>query len=77
MNYDTFQELVLDLILFWQSQCFNLVKPQVKINNSNFFNRFTHRHNATHVIDCLIVDALIIQKYVDIVCDVFSNKTIF
>jgi hypothetical protein len=33
MNYDTFQELVLDLILFWQSQCFNLVKPQVKIKN--------------------------------------------
>ncbi len=70
MNYDIFQKLVLELILFLQSQCFNLVRPQVKIRNIFaicFFYRFTHGHIATLMVDCLIVSALTIQKYVDIV----------
>jgi len=39
-----------------------------------FFYRFTHGHSATHMVDCLIVGASTIQKYMDIVCDVFTNK---
>ncbi len=76
MNYDIFQKLVLQLILFLQSQCFNLVRPQVKIIKifAIFFYRFTHGHSATHMVDCLIVGASTIQKYMDIVCDVFTNK---
>jgi hypothetical protein len=29
------------------------------------------------MVDCLIVNASIIQKYVDIVCDVLTNKLLF
>ncbi len=42
-----------------------------------FFYKFTHGHSATHMVDCLIVSALTIQKYVDIVCDVFTNNFLF
>jgi hypothetical protein len=30
-----------------------------------------------HMVDCLIVGASTIQQYVDIVCDVFTNKNKF
>ncbi len=75
MNCDIFQNLVLELILFLQSQCLNLVRPQVKIRKifTIFFNKFTHEQSATHMVDCLIVSASIIKKCVDIICDVFTN----
>jgi len=80
MNYDIFQKLVLELISFLQSQCLNLVRPRVKIRKIFaifFFYRFTHGHSATHMVDCLIVSASTIQKYVNIVCDVFTNNFFF
>ncbi len=75
MDYDVFQKLVLKLTPFLQFQCFNYVRPQLKIKKmvANFFYRFIHGHSATHMVDHFNVGASTIHKYVDIVCDVITD----
>jgi len=76
MNFETFNNLVKELTTFFQSQCVNLVLPQVKIRKivAIVIYRLVHGTNATHMADEFNVRASIVRKYVDIVCDALCDK---
>jgi hypothetical protein len=67
--------LLEKLIPYLQSQCFNLVRPHLKVKNIVVFvfYKFANGHSASHMVDCFNVGASSIRKYVNIVCDVFTN----
>jgi hypothetical protein len=76
MNFEAFNNLVLELTSFLQSSCLNLVRPQLKIKKimAIVIYRFVHGFSATHMADQFNVGASIIRKYVDIVYDVLIDK---
>jgi hypothetical protein len=76
MSFEAFSNLVLELTPFLQSSCLNPIRSQLEIKKivAIVIYRFTHGFSATHLADRLNVDASIIRKYVDIVCDVLIDK---
>lgn len=54
-----FQILMLKLIPFFQSQCLNLMRPQLKIKKivATVFYKFVHEHSAAPIVDCFNVGA--------------------
>jgi hypothetical protein len=71
-----FQKFMVKLIPFLQSQCLNLMRPQLKIKNivATVLYRFVHEH---HMVDCFNVGGSTILKYVNIICDVFTDRIFF
>ncbi len=76
MSFEAFNSLVEELIPFLQSQCVNLVQPQVKIRKivAIVIYRLTHGTSATHMADWFNVIASTIRKYVHIMCDALCDK---
>ncbi len=76
MNFEAFNNLVKELTSFLQSQCVNLVLPQVKIRKivAIVIYRLVHGTSATHMADLFNVKASTVKKYVDIVCDALCDK---
>ncbi len=76
MNFEAFNNLVLELTPFMQSSCLNPTRPQLEIRKimAIVIYWFAHGFNATHMGNRLNVGASIIRKYVDIVCDVLIDK---
>ncbi len=75
MTFDVFQKLVLELIPCLQSQCFDFVRPHLEIKKivAIDFYKFANGYSVTHMVDCFNVGASTIWKYLDIVCDVFTD----
>jgi hypothetical protein len=50
---------MLKLIPFFQSQCLNLMRPQLKIKKivATVFYKFVHEHSAAPIVDCFNVGA--------------------
>ncbi len=76
MSFETFKNLIKELTPFLQSQCVNLVRPQVKKVKivTIVIYRLAHGTSATHKADQFNVGASTIRKYVDIVCDTLCDK---
>ncbi len=71
MSFEAFNSLVKELTPFLQSQCVNLVQPQVEIrkNVAIVIYRLAHGTSATHMADQFNVR--VIRKYVK------NNKKIY
>jgi len=76
MNFEAFNNLILELTPFLQSSCPNLIRPQLKIIKivAILIYQFAHAFNVTHIIVQFNVGASAIINYVDIVCDVLIDK---
>ncbi len=76
MSFEAFNNLVEELTPFLQSQCVNLVRPQVEIIKTMaiVIYRLVHGTSAIHMVDRFNVGASTIRKYVDIVCDTLCDK---
>ncbi len=76
MNFEAFNNLVLELTPFLQSSCPNLIRPQLKIRKivAIVIYRLAHAFNVTHMVVRFNVGASTIRKYVDIVYDVLIDK---
>jgi predicted AAA+ superfamily ATPase len=67
MSFETFNNLLLQLTLFFQSHCVNLIQPQVEIRKivTIVINRLAHENSATHMANQFNVGTSTIRKYVD------------
>ncbi len=81
MNFEGFNSLVEKLTPFLQSQCVNLVQPQVEIRKivAIVIYRLAHGTSATNMADRFNVRVTRkyvkkIRKYMDIVCDDLCDK---
>ncbi len=76
MSFEAFNNLVLELTHFLQSSCLNPIKPQLEIRKivAIVIYWFVHGFSATHMVDRFNVGGSTIKKYVDIVCDVLTDK---
>jgi hypothetical protein len=76
MSFEAFNSLVEELTPFLQSQCVNLVQPQVEIRKIVAIGiyRLAHGTSGTHMANRFNVRASTIRKYVDVVCDAICDK---
>ena len=76
MNYLAFNNLLQLLTPFLRSACVNQVKPQLEIKKivACVIYRLAHGHSPEHMADKFKVEASTIRKYVDIVCNILTNR---
>ena len=76
MSYPTFKNLLQLLTPFLRSEYVNQVRPQLEIKKIVAFliYRLAHGHSLNHMADRFKVGASTIRKYVDIVCDILTNR---
>ena len=76
MSYLAFNNLVQLLTLFLRSKCVNQVRPQLEIKKivACVIYRLAHGHSPEHMADRFKVGASTIKKYVDIVCDILTDR---
>jgi hypothetical protein len=76
MSFDAFNKLVEELSQFLKSYCFNPMRSQLEIKKIVIvvLYKFVHGFSLKHMSDRFDINAPIIHKYVDIVCDVLCDK---
>ncbi len=76
MTFDAFNVLVEELTSFLKFECFNIVRPQLEVKKivAIVLYKFVHGLSLKHMSDIFDVGTYLIHKYVDIMCDVLSNK---
>ena len=76
MSYPAFNNLVQLLTLFLRSECVNQVRPQLEIKKivACMIYRLAYGHSPEHMADRFKVGASTIRKYVDIVCDILTDR---
>jgi hypothetical protein len=76
MDFDAFENLLNMLTPFLRSRCVNQVRPQMEIRKivACVVYRFAHGHSPEHMADRFKIGASTIRKYVDIVCDILTDK---
>jgi hypothetical protein len=76
MDFGAFENLLNMLTPFLRSMCVNQVRPQMEIRKivACVIYRFAHGHSPEHMADRFKIGASTIRKYVDIVCDILTDK---
>ena len=76
MDFSAFENLLNMFTPFLRSRCVNQVRPQMEIRKivACVIYRFAHGHSAEHMADRFKIGASTIRKYVDIVCDILTDR---
>ena len=76
MRYPVFNNLLQLLTPFFRSECVNQVRPQLEIKKivACVIYRLAHEHSPEHMADRFKVGASTIRMYIDIICDILTNR---